>query len=94
MTTMMTTDMTTEELHGVPLLAEASEDQLRFLLENGEAVALDAGETLFQEGDKADAFHIMLSGRLEIFKQAGPERLVLAVHECGAFTGEIPLLLE
>ena len=42
-------------------------EQLRTLGELGTYIARDAGQTLFSQGDTADAFYVLLGGKLEVW---------------------------
>jgi len=45
-----------------------SEHSIAYLLNNGVLIELDAGEQLFDYGDKGDRFYIVLEGRLDFYK--------------------------
>jgi len=40
---------------------------------------VDAGEELFQQGDKSDGMYIVLSGRLRAIQQSMPMHLLLSL---------------
>ncbi|MBP7263002.1 MAG: cyclic nucleotide-binding domain-containing protein [Spirochaetia bacterium] len=54
-----------------------------------------AGTTLFQEGDSADRFYIVMEGRVEVWKNYNdPKPDLLGVHGPGHFFGEMALVDE
>lgn len=67
--------------------------ELRAVLESlATEVALDKGETLFEQGDDGDALFAVVSGRLEVsVTSEDGRRLVLDVMRPGSIFGEIAL---
>jgi len=59
-------------------LVDAERDELASLLEEREA---SAGETLFDEGDEADALLLVLEGRLELKSRCRTETLSVGAGE-------------
>lgn len=53
---------------------------------------LEAGETLFKEGDPGDSAFVIENGQLEVFRGADGEREVLALLGPGEMIGEMSLL--
>lgn len=60
---------------------------------NGQEVSLMAGETLFSQGDKADAFYVVLSGTMGIFidQEESQKRLAALINK-GETLGELSIL--
>ncbi|MEP6691495.1 MAG: FAD-dependent oxidoreductase [Gemmatimonadaceae bacterium] len=50
------------------------------------------GELLFKEGDPDFSFYVVLAGAVEIIDSSHDEPRVVAVHECGDFTGDVDML--
>ena len=75
-------------LHKVPLFANLKEEE-KVCIEETEEWRLAAGEMLFQEGERASRFFVLLEGEISTLKKHG----VVARNRSGAFFGEIPLLL-
>ncbi len=75
-------------LRKVPLFANLQEED-KVCIEKTEERQLAAGEMLFQEGDQAKDFFVLLEGEISVTKKHG----VVARNRPGAFFGEIPLLL-
>ncbi|PRX97106.1 ATP-binding protein [Allonocardiopsis opalescens] len=57
-----------ERLRSVELFARLSDDNLRWLVEVGRPVHLDDGEVLFEDGERARYFYVLLRGQLVITK--------------------------
>ncbi len=81
-----------ERICDIPLFADLSDDQIIWLEEHSSEVELASGDYAFHEAAPADAFYVLLQGELRITKKMGGEQVILATHQSGAFTGEIPLL--
>jgi NTE family protein len=92
-------------LAGVPLLAGLADDIDRGttpleagpwaeLAASAQPVSVRAGEWLFRQGDPGDSLYIVLTGRLEIVIESGPEPKVIRVLGRGDSVGELALLTE
>ena len=76
------------QLRKIPLFANLKEED-DVCIENTEEWRLAAGEMLFQEGERAKHFFVLVEGEISALKKHG----VVARNRAGAFFGEIPLLL-
>jgi len=75
------------------LLQGLPSDELRKLNERAKMRSYDAGEIVFQEGDPADSFHIVLDGRLAMMVTSADGReLTAAIIERDEIFGELALL--
>jgi signal transduction histidine kinase len=82
-----------QDLRQGPLFAAMPEDQVQCVLEQGSECVFQTGEVIFNEGDPALYFYVLLEGNIQITKRVGAQETTLALHtQPGAFTGEIPLL--
>ena len=82
-----------QDLRQGPLFAAMSEDQVQCVLEQGSECIFQTGDVLFNEGDPALYFYVLLEGTIQVTKRVGTQETTLALHtQPGAFTGEIPLL--
>ena len=79
-------------LRQVPLFAQLSSEQMQWIVEHVQEKHLAPGEHLFTEGEPAEHFYILLSGTLQISRLIGGLETVLATHQGGSFTGEVPML--
>ena len=79
-------------LRRVPVFASCNEEQLHLIADRTRLVEYKKGECIYREGDAADAFYIVSSGRLRVFSQAGTHEQTLAVLHNGDSFGEISLL--
>jgi len=67
--------------------------QIARLTSYGRRRHADAGEILFDQGDSARAFFVVVSGAIEIVNPSNARENVITVHQAGDFTGEVNLLL-
>lgn len=66
--------------------------QIAALEEIGLRRRVPDGEPLFQAGDSAGGFYVVLSGEVEITDRSGDEPRTVTVHQPGEFTGDIDIL--
>ena len=81
------------DLQKLPLFAGLAPEETG-CLEQGEEIAVAAGETIAGEGDPAIYFYVILEGEIRVCKTYGNQKVVMAVHTPGKFFGEVPLLLD
>ena len=72
-----------------PTLTPEQIDRIRPL---GSARQVHTGDVLFQPGDEAVPFFVLLSGRMEIVQPALDGERMIARHEPGEFTGEMTMI--
>jgi CRP/FNR family transcriptional regulator len=81
-----------ETLRRIPIFADLSETELKFLGERAIPRDYRAGELVFAEGDACTGLFVIESGRLRIFKSSpGGREQVLAIEGAGSSVAEIPL---
>lgn len=81
-----------EVLHGTTLLADLSLPELQLLAKRTVTKLFSAGETLFYEGEACKGLHIILQGRVRIYKSSSSGReQVLAVNNPGDTIAELPV---
>jgi CRP/FNR family transcriptional regulator len=81
-----------EILHGTALFSELSPDELRTLAARTARKRLNSGELLFSEGEPCHGLHIIVTGKVRIFKSsAGGREQVLAVNQPGESVAELPI---
>lgn len=80
-------------LAGAALFAGLDEVHLQELLAKGVRRRFGAGEAVFHEGDRADGLHVVLSGRVKVFKLSprGREQ-TLMIMGAGEPVGEVAVL--
>jgi signal transduction histidine kinase len=81
-----------DAIRQMPLFANFTDEQCTSLWDQGSEIYLEAGETLFHEGDPPQGLYILLEGSMEISKKIGAQPVVLAIFGPGQFVGEISLL--
>lgn len=81
-----------DKLRSVALFQGLEESDLDRILGISESVLVEAGETVFEEGERGDHFYIIVRGEVELRKKSGTGRRKLAVLREGQAFGEIALL--
>lgn len=87
-------DVSPSEIAGIPLFCNFSLSELAQVLELAEKVVIRDGEVLFEEGDPADAFYILLEGQISIEKDLDEDgrRESLVILKPSEMFGEMALL--
>lgn len=78
----------TRDLRNIAVFSDLPEEQLAWLIQQGEDVRAEPGEIVFREGDPADHMFVFLEGELE-GRAERPERRVFEAR-AGAVTGLLP----
>jgi signal transduction histidine kinase len=79
---------TPDQLRELFLFEDLTEDQLAWVVENGDVVPYKAGETVLAEGEQAKCFYVLLSGELSIFKMVrGDEVETVRSDQRGVYAG-------
>ena len=79
-------------LKRIPVFASCTEKQLHLIADQTRLVEYKKGECVYREGEAADAFYIVSTGRLRVFSQTnGLEKTYTILHNGDSF-GEISLL--
>jgi ATP-binding cassette subfamily B protein len=87
--------VTAARLRAIPLLSRLSGEALSNLVSRFDTVRLVEDRVVVQEGDPGDKFYLIVRGKLEVYKDAGPDaRHRLEVLTDGDFFGEIALLRD
>src|SRR4051812_19800675 len=81
-----------DTLRKVPLFEHLREDQLQWLLDNGEEFHAEPEQYVFRQGKDADYFYVVLDGEMQITQDNNGSEQVLNTHRGGSFSGEVPLL--
>ncbi len=79
-------------LKRIALFSACTEDQLQLIAERSRLVEYKKGECIYRQGDLADAFYVIASGRLQVRSEANDQKHVHAVLHNGDTFGEISLL--
>ena len=83
------------ELSDLELFQELKGTDLEKIRQRAEEIAVKAEDVIFEEGDAADAFYMVLEGRVSIYRgQVGRPTEHLATLGAGEFFGEMGLLAE
>jgi NTE family protein len=79
-------------LKRVPVFASCTEEQLLLIADRTRLLEYKKGEFIYRQGEQADAFYIVSSGRLRVFSIDGGRDQTLTVLHNGDTFGEISLL--
>ena len=79
-------------LRRIALFASCAEEQLHLIAERSRLVEYKKGETIYREGDRAEALYIIASGRLQVFAVTNGQKQLYTVLHNGETFGEISLL--
>lgn len=65
-------------LRQVPMFSALSPEQLEVMVRNGREIRLAAGHVLFQQGDEANRFFLLRTGRIKLFRlsEEGQEKVI------------------
>jgi signal transduction histidine kinase len=83
--------MQLKELENIDLFSDLDEDQLSCDI-HGETVDYKAGELMWQEGDEAKYFMLVLDGTFQVYRIIKGQRLFINNFYKGMSGGELPLL--
>jgi thioredoxin reductase (NADPH) len=72
-----------------PKLTPAQIDRIAV---HGHMRAMELGEVLYEQGDSAAPFFVVVSGELEVVRTSGTVETLVTVHSSGQFTGEVGTL--
>ena len=80
--------MSVDDLRGLSLFDGLTDAQLGQLVEAGAEVAIEPGRELFQEGEHADFWWVLLDGKIDLVRHVGREDNVVArMDEPGRWAG-------
>ena len=66
--------------------------QIRRIAARGHMRTTERGEVLYEQGDSAAPFFVVVSGVLEVVRPVGAVETLVTVHSSGQFTGEVGTL--
>jgi thioredoxin reductase (NADPH) len=66
--------------------------QIRRITSHGRPRKIQRGEILYEQGDSATSFFVVVSGELEVLRPSGAVETLVTVHRSGQFTGEVGTL--
>jgi CRP/FNR family transcriptional regulator, cyclic AMP receptor protein len=83
---------TAEVLRRVPLFADLSDTEIKFLAERAVPRRYAPGELIFSEGDPCPGLFVIESGNVRVFKSSpGGREQVLAIEKSGNSIAELPV---
>jgi len=90
---MTETSHTVDTLEAAGIFQGFERDELERIVARGQAIEFQEAAVLFREGDRAEGFHIVLSGSVRLMKtlpHVGDEAMAFA--QTGDFFGEMALI--
>ena len=81
-------------LRRIPLFAKVDPQWLKLLAFTSERLAFAPGQNLFQQGDRADAAYVIISGSAEVLVDSPHGLIHVAEVGAGDFVGEIAILCD
>lgn len=90
----MTLDTEVLSLRQVPLFREVEPSRLKLLAFTSERVHFDAGQSLFLQGDTADAAYLLLDGSAAVTIDGAKGPFQLALLGPNALVGEMGILAD
>ena len=83
-------ELSIADIKVVPEFAKVPDAQLQWLIDKGEAIEMDEGEALFNEGDPVTKTFIVLDGKIRICTTQSGQLREIASIETGGVTGYLP----
>ncbi|MBI4436925.1 MAG: patatin-like phospholipase family protein [Candidatus Omnitrophica bacterium] len=81
-----------EVLRRLPLFSGLQEPELRLLANEMRLIEYKKGDFIYREGDPADCFYAIVSGRVKVFSQEEQREKIFAYLYEGDYFGELSLL--
>jgi thioredoxin reductase (NADPH) len=66
--------------------------QIRRIAARGRMRTVEHGEVLYEQGDSAAPFFVVVTGELEVVRPSGTIETLVTVHRSGQFSGEVGTL--
>jgi len=73
-------------------MTDSHDSETTGVLSETDVVTLEAGQTLFREGDQGDRAYVVREGRLEVSRRIGSSDVVIAIEGPGTILGEMALI--
>jgi uncharacterized membrane protein len=81
-------------LEQVPMFRLLPPEELALLEEAATRQLFEGGETVFRQGDRAEALYVVEKGAVDVIVNPGPDELVLATLTAGSLFGELAIFDE
>jgi signal transduction histidine kinase len=83
-------ELSIADIKVVPEFAKVPDEQLQWLIDKGEAIEMEEGDMLFNEGDPVTKTFIVLDGKIRICTTQSGQLREIASIEKGGVTGYLP----
>jgi signal transduction histidine kinase len=84
--------ITTTELARLPLFEDLTDDELEWLVANGQELHCEKGDYFVREGEVAERFYVVLEGEMQILRMINGKQMVMGTTPPGIMGGEVALL--
>lgn len=74
------------------MLGQLSDDNIEWLIANGQRELVSPGQVLIQEGQASDAVYIVLDGTLGVYIASGAQQTLIAERGSGEILGEMSFI--
>ncbi len=81
-----------QKIYTLPIFADATDDELQWLIDHSRQIELASGEFFQKEGEPAKDFYVVLEGELQITRTVNGQQMVLGTTPRGIMGGETFLL--
>jgi CRP-like cAMP-binding protein len=82
------------DLRRVPLFTHLNDDLFSEILNRVVLISVPEGEVIFKEGDQGDDFFLIRDGEVNVYRNVGDEKRIVALLSEGQFFGEMALLSD
>jgi signal transduction histidine kinase len=87
--------LTPDELRTLFLFADLTDEQLAWVSEHGDVISVPAGENIVVEGERADCFHVLLSGTIAMSRMVGGDNVeTTRTDQRGVYFGAVQFYVE
>ena len=87
--------LTPDELRTLFLFADLTEEQLAWVAEHGDVVAVPGGEDIVVEGEPARCFHVLLSGTIAMSRMVGGDNVeTTRTEQRGVYFGAVQFYVQ
>jgi CRP-like cAMP-binding protein len=84
-----------EELRGNFLFESLTDEQVDWLIERGTVEVHDAGTVVYDQGELADSFYVLLEGEVQLLKRLDGNDVVLSTSDLpGSYAGAMRAFIQ
>ncbi len=80
------------KLHNLALFEDLTDEELEWIAANSTEQLLETGDYFTREGERADAFYVVLEGELQVTRMVDGRPMAMGTTPVGVIGNELPLL--